>query len=126
MSVCIDYKDTVTIIEQKYNKYGSESIKNSYTVKCLFMQNTGWSHSNNNAEINSDASLLIDPSDTFVKENANRLEGMLVVANPFGYSAAESWYRITNVSVNQDKLLCNEIDNISASLKKTESINNGV
>lgn len=126
MSVCIDYKDTITIIEQEYDKYGSESIKDSHIVDCLFMQNTGWSHSNNSTEINSDASLLIDPNSTFVKENANRLEGMLVVANLFGYESSESWYRITNVSVNQDKLLCNEIDNIAVSLKKTESINNGV
>ena len=126
MSICIDYKDAVTIIEPKYDKFGSESIGESHEVKCLFSQTTGWSHSSHNMQVNSDANLLVDPEDEFVIENANRLEGMLVIANPFGYSQIESWYRITNVSVNEDKLLCNEIDNISISLKKTTSIQNGV
>lgn len=126
MSVCIDYKDTVTIVEVKYDKYGSESIKDSHQVKCLFNQNTSWSHSSNNMQVNSDATLLLDPDDEFVMNNANRFEGMLVIANPFGYATTESWYRITSISPNQDKLLCNEIDNISASLKKTTSITNGI
>lgn len=122
MNPCIDYKDTIQLIMPVVDEYGSEKIGQVETVRCLFISNTGWSHSTNQAAITSDAEIYIDPTHFFVEENYNRLEEMLVIASRFGSDADESWYKITNVVVAEDKLLCNEIDNIKLSLKKTTEI----
>lgn len=122
MSICLDYKDTVQLVLPVIDSYGSEKIGQVETVNCLFISNTGWSHSNNQNAITSDAELYIDPSHWFVQENYNRLEEMLVIASRFGSDSGESWYKITNVVVAEDKLLCNEIDNIKIGLKKTTEI----
>lgn len=126
MSICLNYKDNISIVVPKYDKYGSESIDEIHETKALFIQNTGWSHSANNSNIDSNATLYVDPKDEFVQENSNRLEGMMVIANPFGFEQSQSWYRIIDVNVNQDKLLCNQIDNIALSLKKSTEIGNGI
>lgn len=126
MRICLDYKDSAKIVDPQYNVYGSESVGEEVNIKCLFIQNTGWSHSSNNSNIDSNASAYLDISSDFVVKNANRLEGMLLIANQFGFEDEESWYRIISVNVNQDKLLCNKIDNIYVSLKKTERISDGI
>lgn len=122
MSVCLDYKDTVRIILPGVDGYGAELVDDEATVGALFGQNTGWSHGNNQAAITSDAFCYVDPSNEFVMDHFNRLEGMLVVAQLFGVGLADAWYRVVNVSVGRDSLLCNEIDNILLGLKKTTGI----
>lgn len=126
MTVCIDYKDIVTLVDPSIDGYSNETIGDMKDVKGLFIQSTGWSHSSNNSNIDSDAYVYIDHSDEFVIERANRLEGILVVANPFGYESSKSWYRVVDVQIGQDKLLCNKIDNVLLSLKKSTEIGNGI
>lgn len=122
MSVCLDYKDNVRLVATDVDGYGSETVGEEATVGALFGQNTGWSHGSNQTAVTSDAFCYIDPSDEFVVDHFNRLEGMLVVAQLFGVGFADAWYRITDVSVGRDSLLCNQIDNILLGLKKTTGI----
>lgn len=121
-SVCIDYKDIVQIIKPIADGYGSEKIGEVESIPALYIQNTGWNRGPNRMDVTSDAEMYVDPTNSFVMENWNRLDGMLVIANPFSSPASDAWYRIVNVSIGQDKLLSNTIDNIRVQLKKTTEI----
>lgn len=122
MSVCLDYKDTIRLILPQVNGYGSESVDEEANVGAIFVQGTGWAHGANQTAVTSDAVCYVNPADAFVQAHFNRLEGMLVVAQLFGVAESEAWYRITEVSIGRDALLCNNIDNILVSLKKTVGI----
>jgi len=122
MSIRLDYKDEVTIVETEINEYNSESIKSENIVPALFLQKTGFSHGSNQESITSDATVYVDPTNDFVISNFNRLEGMLLKANLFDSPESITWYRIASVEVAQDKLLCNDIDNIYLSLNKSTEI----
>lgn len=118
----LDYKDTINLVDPVIDAYGAEKIGQVEQVPALFIQNTGWQHQNNQDAIDSDGEIYIDPTHWFVVENAYRLEELLVIANPLGGSNADAWYRIIDVTVGQDKLLTNKIDNIRLELKKTTEI----
>lgn len=118
----LDYKDSISLIDPVIDEYGAEKIGQVETVPALFIQNTGWSHSANQAQVDSNAEIYIDPTHWFVVQNYYRLEDMLVIANPLGGDADDAWYRIVDVTIGQDKLLTNSIDNIRLELKKTTEI----
>ena len=120
----IPYKDIITIVDTIIDGYGTESIGSETQVKANFFENIGYSHSSNQDSITSKSYVYVDFENDFIKDNFNRLEGMLVVANPYSGIAAESWYRITSVNIGQDKLLTNSIDNIVLQLSKTTGITN--
>lgn len=120
--VKIDLKETVTLIKTDVDEWNRQTITDEEDVKSLFISNTGYSHSANQNAIDSTAAVYLDSTNEFVKNNFNRLEEMLVVAQPYGDEYPESWYKITNVDVGQDKLLGNKIDNILVNLKKTTEI----
>lgn len=124
MGVALDYKDTVQLISTKLasDGYGTEIVDEVHDVQALFLTNTGWQHSNFQTSVTSDAEIYLDPEDEWVIENAYRLEGMYVLANRFGSSDGESWYKITQTIVGEDKLLDNEIDNVNCQLKKTAEV----
>ena len=120
--VKLNYKDTVTLVKTEVDEWNRQSIVNEVSVRALFVSNTGFSHSTNQNIINSSAVIYLDIDNQFIKDNWNRLEEMLVIAQPYGDEYSESWYKITSVDVGQDKLLGNKIDNILVSLKKTAEI----
>jgi hypothetical protein len=122
MSILLDYKDSVEIVKTKVDNYGGQRIDEIETVSCLFISKNSSSHAQNQDSIDSDAELYIDPTSAFVIENFYRLEEMLVIAGRFNTSDSDSWYKITSVSVGEDKLLDNEINNILLRLKKTVGI----
>lgn len=123
MGVCIEYKDTIRLAEVVIDGYGNEKLTNLESVPALFVQNTGFDHNNNQDAVTADAIAYIDPANEYIQSVFNRLEGMLVIANRFGSADSESWYRITDVAVGEDKLLDNRIDNIQVLLKKSTAIN---
>lgn len=112
----------------RFYKLGSTGYANSKVVEssdevlCVFLQNTAFLHTSNQDAIDSDGVLYPDINNSFVKENANRLEGMNVKVKMYGSVDSESWYKIINVSVNRDHLLENKIDNIECLLKKTRPV----
>ena len=124
MSVCINYQDTIQLVKTTIplNGYTTQIIEEIEEVPALFIQSTSWSHSDFQNQIGSDAQIYIDPSNEFVIENVYRLEEMYVIANMFGDNNTNCWYKIIAVTVGQDKLLTNNIDNVLLSLKKTSEI----
>ncbi len=124
MGVLLDYKDDVQLVmtEVSSDGYGMEVVKEVHEVTGLFLENVGVSHSNYQTNTTSDAEVYLDPCDQFVIDNAYRLEGMYVVCNRYGGDDVYQWYRITQVIIGEDKLLGNEIDNVSCQLKKSSEV----
>lgn len=123
MSKYLCYKDTVKLVTTTApDGYGDVEPVELTDLKCNFFQSTGFSHSNHADVINSDAYAYIDYENTEVVEKAYRLEGMYIVASPFGGTTGENWYKVNRVTINQDKLLCNQIDNVMVFLKKTGAL----
>lgn len=120
MSVPLNYPDTITLMRTEPSNYGGdEDVVEEEEVSCIFLQSTGWTQGAQRREITSDAVAYVDPSNQFVLDNANRLEGMLVLAELFGVTRADAWFRVIDVTVNRDHLLNNQIDNIELALKKS-------
>lgn len=124
MSNPLEYKDTVQLVTYTLSTdgYANKVVDEVEDVPALWLANTGWSHGGNQTAIIGDAQVYLDPTNEFVIAHFNRLEGMLIIANPFGEAEEEAWYLIQSVIVGQDKLLGNTIDNIQCTLKKTTGI----
>lgn len=116
----ISYYDTVTFYKVTSGGYGANKlIESSDDVSCLFLQNTGFGHSNNQDFIDADAICYPDPESLFITVNYFRLEGMYVLAPMFDAGDDNGWYKVTAVTVNKDILLENQVGNIELALKKT-------
>ena len=111
-------KDTLSLVERVSDGYGDKSVIVATQVKCLFLQSTGSSHSNNTDITSSDAHVYIDETDPALTAKGYKIEGMLVNINPFGANGDECWYKITRVVIGQRKLIDNKVDNVHAYLQK--------
>lgn len=111
-------KDTCQLATVSSNGYGDKAIQTLTTVKCLFLQSTGNTHSANVEIATSDAHVYLDIDNPIIRDKGYRLEGMFLMVNPFGADDDESWYKISRVVVGQRKLLTNEVDNVHAYLQK--------
>ena len=119
----IAYLDTVTFYKVYSNGYGpSKLVETSGEVNCLFLQGTGYGHSNNQDYITADAICYPDPQSAFLLTNNYRLEGMYVLAPFFDISNDYGWYKVTSVVVNKDILIHNLVGNIELTLKKTAKL----
>lgn len=116
------YLDTVTLVTTSTDGYGDQKVEVLADVKALFIQRTGVDHSQNAELPISDAVVYLDPKDPTVLNNAYRLEGMYVIARPFGQDQEESWYKIIGVNVGQRKLLSNMVDNVHCQLQKVAGL----
>lgn len=114
----IAMKDTCQIAQVSTDGYGDKTLDVLTTVNCLFLQSTGYNHSNNVEMANSDAHVYLDIEEPTIKNVGYRIEGMYLIVNPFGASDDESWYRVSRVVIGQRKLLTNEVDNVHAFLQK--------
>lgn len=114
--------DTVKLATTTRDGYGDETVTVLTEVVSLFIQRTGAEHSDNIDGIVSDAAVYLDPRNPVVLENSYRLEGMYIIAQPFGQEQEESWYKIVSVNVGQRKLLDNTVDNIYCRLQKAAGL----
>lgn len=114
--------DTVKLATTTHDGYGDKTVTVLTDVPSLFIQRTGLTHTDNADSITSDAAVYLDPENEIVVSNMFRLEGMYIIAQPFGQLTEESWYRITSVNVGQRKLLDNAIDNIYCRLQKVAGL----
>ena len=118
----VEYQDTVRLLDTAVNAYGTETVVNDVTVPAVVELNTGYNRANNQEAILSDAIVRPLPTNQFIVNNFNRLEGMLLIIEVFGDPVSEAWYRIESVTVYRDTQLGNTIDNIELGLKKTGAI----
>jgi hypothetical protein len=115
-------QDTVKLATTTTDGYADKTVTVLTEVKSLFIQRTNVEHNNNIESDMSDAVVYLDPTNQVVLDNAYRLEGMYIIAQPFGQSQQESWYKIVGVSVGQRKLLNNAVDNIHCTLDKVAGL----
>lgn len=116
------YVDTVRLAMTTSDGYGDQHVEILSEVAAIFIQRTGVEQGNNETYYTADALVYLNPKDGTVTSNSFRLEGMYVIAQPFGQSQEESWYKITGVNVGQRKLLTNEIDNVLCTLQKVAGL----
>lgn len=116
------YVDVVKLATTSSDGYGDQHVEVLSEVAAIFIQRTGADHANGMSYETSDALVYLNPKDGTVINNSYRLEGMYVIAQPFGQTQEESWYKITGVNVGQRKLLTNEIDNILCTLEKVAGL----
>lgn len=114
--------DTVRLATTTSDGYGDLSVTVLTDVKSLFVQRTSVHHDSNSEGVQSDAIVYLDPTNQVVLDNAYRLEGMYIIANPFGQTDKESWYKILTLNVGQRKLLDNHVDNIHCRLQKVPEL----
>lgn len=114
--------DTVKLATTTTNGYGDKTVTVLTDTKALFIQRTGVQHRQNSDGVVSNATVYLDPTNEIVVSNLYRLEGMYIIANHLGQPEDESWYRISEVTVAQRKLLDNTIDNIYCQLIKTAGL----
>jgi hypothetical protein len=114
--------DTVKLATVTSDGYGDKHLTVLTDVKSLFIQRTNADHNLNQEVTMSDAVVYLDPTNQVVLDNAYRLEGMYIIAQPFGQSQQESWYKIVGVTVGQRKLLNNAVDNIHCLLDKAAGL----
>lgn len=122
MNQLLDYKDDLLLIQTEQDGYGDNTVSHIEPIKGLFIQGTSQSQTNYTEMLGTDAHAYLDISDTYILENAFRLEGMYLVANIFNGSQEESWYKISRCKVGQRKLLGNEVNNIHCFLTKCEAL----
>lgn len=117
------YPDSATFYKVSSKAYANNKVVESFSgVPAILNQNTGYVRGGFQENTTSDATLFVDPRNTFVKANYNRLEGMYLIVTPFGAPNDVSWYKVTSVSVYKRHLGKNDIDNIELQLKKTEPL----
>lgn len=122
MNQLLNYKDDLLLIETVQDGYGDNSLAHIEKVKGLFLQGTSQSEMAYTEMLGTDAHVYLDIENGFVKENAFRLEGMYLVANLYGGTDEESWYKISRCKVGQRKLLENDINNVHCFLTKCEAL----
>lgn len=119
----LEYKDTATIVETVSDGYGNQRlIADQQTVNCTMLQSTSFSRNGTIQQVESDATCYVDPTNSFVVANYNRLEGFYIQVSLYNSPQNISWYKILRVTVNRDHLLTNNIDNIELALKKTRPV----
>ena len=110
--------DTVKLATTTTDGYGDKTVTVLTEVDSLFVHRKGVQHSQSSDGVTSDATVYLDPTNQLIVDNLYALEGMYIISQQFGESQEESWYRITNVTVAQRKLIDNAIDNIHCDLEK--------
>lgn len=125
MNKLLNYKDDVLLIDTSPDDYGDMSIAHVEKLKGLFVQGTSQNRSGYVDTIGTDAHVYLDINNTFVQENAFRLEGMYLVANIFGGEQNQQWFKIERVKVGQRKLLGNEVNNCHCFLSKATPLELG-
>lgn len=119
----LNYQDTSTFYKTVSGRYANNrTVSSLATVPIIWLQNTGYSHSNNQDIKDSDAICFPDPENEFIVSNAYRLEGLYILAPMFGVDDDNAWFRVESVEINRDHLLRNQIDNVQLFLKKVSKL----
>ena len=110
--------DTCIIADVVEDGYGDRTLDTLTEVDCLFNHGNGYGHANGVDYPVSDANVYFDIENEVVISKGYSLKGMYVMCNSLGGSEEDSWYRISNVEIGQQKLTTNAVDNVHAFLTK--------
>lgn len=116
------YKDPLVLISTTQDGYGDHTIAHQEFLFGLFHTGETINQVQYVEQNSMDAHVYLDPEDGFVAQNYLRIEGMYLIANPFGGRETDAWYKIQKVIVGQTKLLDNQVNNIHCMLIKTSPL----
>lgn len=122
MNLLLEYKDPILLIETAQDGYGDNAVSHIEHLNGLFLQGTSQAEAAYVEGISTDAHIYLDIDNSFVRENAFRLEGMYIVANLFGDRESQAWYKIARCKVGQRKLLENDLNNVHCFLTKCSAL----
>lgn len=122
MNLPLEYKDPITLIETAQDGYGDNAIAHVEHLNGLFVQGSSASEVGYVETLGTDAHIYLDIQNSFIQENAFRLEGMYLIVNLFGGKESNAWYKIDRCKVGQRKLLGNEVNNIHCFLSKCDPL----
>lgn len=117
----LNFQDTITLVDPVVDEYGTEQIGRMEQVGAIVGPATGYAQASHQASVTADAIAYLDPTNSFVVEVANRLEGMMVITSE-GDTPADAWYRIDSVAVGRRSLTDYSLDHIQVSLVKTTGL----
>lgn len=115
------FHDTATLYFPTPDDYGTETLGSGASVPAILEQRIGVAHSNNQDSLDGGSILYLPADNATVVANHYRLEGAIVVVNPFGENADDQYFRITNASPLRDFLLDNEVQHIECDLQKVSN-----
>lgn len=116
------YVDTVQLATATTDGYGDKTITALTDCRANFMKREAVPRVSNMKANKTETSVYLDPTNAVVLANIDDLEGMFLVADLFGGSIDNSWYRISHATVAQRKLLDNKIDNVFCLLEKEPGV----
>jgi len=115
----LKYQDKITLVSVEIDEYGTEYAKDEAVIPAIVDYSSGYTHSDHQDLLDTDAVVAIDPNNQFVLDNHFRLEEFLVKIKLLNKT---DWYKITDVSIAKDSLLCNKFRHIELRLKKTAGV----
>ncbi len=120
----LNFTDVVTFFATTTNDYGQDVLGAETDVSGLFVQSTGYQHNNHQDSVTSGSFLYLPADNNFVKDNAFRLEGMVVRINLFGGENGKQYFRIVSASPGRDILTNGIVRHIECQLEKTTDFDN--
>ena len=116
----MNYPDTVKLASgTTTDGYGDKTVTVLSEVPAAFIRRAGIQHEDGMDSETTDATVYLLPTHAKVLENIDKLEGMYIIADPFGQ---DNWYRIESANVAERKLLNNTIDNVYCRLQKVAGL----
>lgn len=125
MNTCLKFNDDVVLALVTFDDYGKGTISSQSPAKAAIDFSSGYSHTNNADELNSDAIMFLPADNQFAIDNFYRMEEVLVKLQLFGMPDSQAWFKVTKADVARDTQLCNEADHIECFLKKTATPDGG-
>lgn len=120
----LDFKDQAVIYPVTSSGYGDDVFGTPHTVPALYEQTTGFSHGNSQDAVSAASHIYLPGDDSFILENAGRLEGMILMVNPLGADDSQQYFRISSVTPARDILLGNQLQHVECNLTKTSRVPN--
>lgn len=115
------FHDTATLYFPTPNEYGKDVLGTGHSVPAILQQAIGKDHAGNQDVLSGTSVLYLPSTNAIIVANHYRLEGALVMVNPFGENADDQYFRITNASPLRDTLLDNEVWHIECDLQKVSN-----
>lgn len=120
----INYHDSALLLKIKSSGYkGKNEIVDQDDVPGIFVDSSGLSQANFQDGINADAVFYADPESEFMIKYNYEVNGFSLMLPSYD-GLGERWYMVTQVTVNKNHLLGDEIDNVELRLKKSSPVTN--
>ena len=116
----MNYPDIIKLASgTSVDGYGDRTVTLTEEIPAAFIRRAGTDHSDGADAETTNATVYLFPTHSAVLSRLDDLEGMYLLASPFGQS---NWYKIESANVAERKLLNNAIDNVYSRLQKVAGL----